>query len=197
MAFVPPPSSRQHLTQEQVGTLKQRWDRSHPFLLREGWTNEPIKAWRAWRIIRFGEGQSVRLLPVGLGLLSSVGRWGAESWGEVKARCVRGVNLGPHHLHDDDDDVRCYVCGYHAWRWGYVPPGWRFWFREPSFIYGEVELYGTVVEHQVGYRAEYAKPVSLWYPQDYTQRERVHVFRGLDINISLAPEWVSQVERMT
>jgi hypothetical protein len=66
----------------------------------------------------------------------------------------------------------------------------QFW--EYGSIYGEVSLWGSVVEHEAGFRAEFAYPQALYLPLDtlpVTMREieaRMRTLTGYGSEISIA-----------
>ena len=105
----------------------------------------PIVAYRAWQWDATG-------------LKSFCG----EPWHPSRtlaARCTRFVGDAAHHFHDAPQ-MNC-TCGIYAAksrenlrRAGYMGFG----------IHGEVYLWGTVVEHQLGWRAQYACPKNFFLP---------------------------------
>ena len=100
----------------------------------------PVLAWRAWALA--GRRGSLRLLPVA----GSRRPWPQRR--PVRALCSKA------HLHRVPD-VRC-TCGVHATRELDLLRGTR----SPAAV-GTVALWGTIVEHVLGYRARLAYPRSL------------------------------------
>jgi len=105
-------------------------------------TSEPISAWRAWTLTGRADGTRLRLRPVG-------GR--AHPWPPGKpavATCKHG------RMHSAPDlECSCGLHGTHA-----VEILRRT--KNPSVL-GTVSLWGRVVEHELGYRAQYAYPQHL------------------------------------
>jgi hypothetical protein len=102
---------------------------------------EPVVAWRAWRLRREGVG-ALRLQPAFRG----------PPWGPlepVRARCVR-------RRRHDAPKRRC-TCGLYGFRDGSEVGlgGTRL------AAVGQVSMWGRVVEHDLGFRAEFAYPARL------------------------------------
>lgn len=97
----------------------------------------PVLAWRAWAL--GGRRRSLRLLPVA----GSRRPWPPRR--PVKALCSKA------HLHRVPD-VTC-TCGVHATR----EIDLLRETRGPAVV-GTVALWGTLVEHELGYRARFAYP---------------------------------------
>lgn len=100
---------------------------------------EAVHGWRTWGLAGHRDGHDVRLLPTA----GTRRPWPARR--PVRAECGRRRN---HPVPGPD----C-TCGIHATR---LPDLLRRT-REPAVL-GRVALWGRVVEHVHGYRAEYAYP---------------------------------------
>jgi hypothetical protein len=101
-------------------------------------SSEPVIAWRAWRLRRDGRGR-LRLQPAFRG-----SPW--EPLVPTRAACVR-------HRRHDAPKRRC-TCGLYGFRdGGEVGLG-----GTRLGAVGQVALWGRVVEHELGYRAELAYP---------------------------------------
>ena len=101
---------------------------------------EPIEAWRTWTLV--GSGTEVRLLP----LLGDRRPWPTRE--PARAICARRRR---HAV----PCIEC-TCGYYATT-GLDPLRHS---RDPSVL-GSVALWGRVIEHRLGYRAEFAYPQRL------------------------------------
>ncbi|HET7236047.1 MAG TPA: hypothetical protein VFK59_06410 [Actinomycetota bacterium] len=103
---------------------------------------EPIHAWRTWTLAGSRDGAQVRLLPI-----AGDGRpWPAMS--PASASCTR-------HRSHRVPELDC-TCGLHAMR---EPDPLRRT-RGPAVL-GTVALWGHVVEHVHGFRAEFGYPQRL------------------------------------
>ena len=102
---------------------------------------EALSAWRAWGLAGSRDGRDVRLLPVA----GSKRPW--ATFEPTRAFCRR------RHARIPDVGGRC---GLHAMR---VADETRRT-RDPSVV-GTVALWGRVVEHEHGYRAEWGYPQRL------------------------------------
>ena len=99
---------------------------------------EPVVAWRAWTLTGRSNGSHLQLRPVG----SRSHPWPALR--PARAICRRG---GRFHYAPDLD---C-TCGLHGTH------GWDILRRTRSpAVLGTVAMWGRVVEHELGYRGEYA-----------------------------------------
>ena len=109
---------------------------------------EPIRAWRVWAGSAMGDG------TVELRSLTDAARRTHWPVGEaLQARCMRGRHPAP--------SAEC-SCGIYAHRSrGAALAHAR---ATPGSIVGEVELWGRVIEHEHGYRSEYAQIRALWVP---------------------------------
>lgn len=135
---------------------------------------EPIAGWRAWNLSEGATGP--RLLPAGAGVDSWQPREAAE------ARCgapgILLVGIGRHTA----PDIRC-RCGIYASRSLDVSerprPAWP-----PAPVVGTVSLWGTVVEHERGWRGRFAYPsrvrlvcaMCAWFEPGTGTPEVVHAF---------------------
>jgi len=135
---------------------------------------EAIAGWRVWTL---GErGDELRLMPAG----SGVDAWDPRH--AVKARCgvstVLRAGIGRHPA----PDIRC-NCGIYAARsletFARPRPAWP-----PAPVVGVVSLWGTVIEHERGWRAAVAYPARLrlvcsmcaWFEPGTGVPEVVHRF---------------------
>jgi hypothetical protein len=137
---------------------------------------EPISGWRVWNLSSGDAG--LRLQPAG----SGVDPW--EPRRVVEARCglpaLLTFAIGPHKA----PDIRC-RCGIYASRsldeFERPRPAWP-----PAPVVGTVALWGTVVEHERGWRAEFAYPARLrlvcsmcaWFEPGPGTPAVVHTFSG-------------------
>jgi hypothetical protein len=126
---------------------------------------DPIEGWRAWRLVRRAGG------GFGLGsLFSPEERWPARA--ATRAVCAAE---GSYHLAPAMD---C-RCGYYA----YADRRRLAGMSRRSAVIGSVAMWGNVVGHDFGFRAEYA----------YPQRLRLVCGRCLRIGRDRSARWV--VER--
>lgn len=100
----------------------------------------PVIGWRTWSLS--GIGDDVRLLPV----TRRRRPWPART--PARAMC------GKWHLHQPPEEA-C-TCGLHATR----EPALLQRTKGPTVV-GLVALWGTIVEHEFGYRARFGYPVAL------------------------------------
>ena len=117
---------------------------------------EPIAAWRTWTLSGSRDGSEARLIPI-----AGTGRaWPPRE--PVHAGCAR---RRPHRVPGLD----C-TCGIHATH--ETDPLRRT--RDPAVL-GSVALWGRVLEHAHGFRAEYAYPqrLALICPLCFWQRGAV------------------------
>jgi hypothetical protein len=103
---------------------------------------EPILAWRAWALSTDRDWTEPRLRPV----VGSPRPWPPLE--PARAACRR-------FRRHPTPDVGC-TCGLHA----LVEPEALRWTRDPVVV-GTVALWGRVVEHERGYRAEFGYPQRL------------------------------------
>lgn len=109
---------------------------------------EPIAGWRVWNL---SEGETgPRLLPAGSGIDSWQPRHAAEARCGAPGILIAGI--GRHTA----PDIRC-RCGIYASRsldaFERPRPAWP-----PAPVVGTVSLWGTVVEHERGWRGRFAYP---------------------------------------
>jgi hypothetical protein len=104
----------------------------------------PLVGWRAWRVCT---------APICLLSFNYV-YWPPRK--PSQAVCVACYPPGSGHLAPDQD---C-ECGIYAWKRAPRKP-------DPGFAYGRVGLWGLVVEHEFGYRAQFAYPLEVWLPTIY------------------------------
>lgn len=113
---------------------------------------EPIEGWRSWRLGMRASGRPT-LLPAG------AGRDAWEPRRAANARCtVPALIRGTRHPHEAPGE-RC-VCGiYASITLGATPrevPAYP-----PAPVAGSVSLWGTVIEHERGWRGRFAYPSRL------------------------------------
>jgi hypothetical protein len=136
--------------------------------------DEPITGWRIWNLTDDEDGP--RLLPAG----SGVDSW--EPRRAVEARCgapgVLTASIGRHAA----PDIRC-RCGIYASQsldaFERPRPAWP-----PAPVVGTVSLWGTVVEHERGWRGRFAYPsrvrlvcaMCAWFEPGAGVPEVVHAF---------------------
>ncbi len=103
---------------------------------------EPVAAWRAWRLRRDGEAGQLRLQPAFRG-----SPW--EPLQPVRAACAR-------RRRHEAPKRRC-TCGLYGFNDGSEVGigGTRL------AVVGQVSMWGRVVEHDLGYRAEFAYPARM------------------------------------
>ncbi|HXF37052.1 MAG TPA: hypothetical protein VNO17_07715, partial [Actinomycetota bacterium] len=104
---------------------------------------EPVIGWRAWRLQPLPDGYVLRSLA------QDEGPWPRRS--AFQAHCLRRIDHGP------SPGAAC-VCGIYAWKEAAQLAGAAK--ARPSVV-GTVALWGRVVEHAGGYRAEQAYPQRL------------------------------------
>jgi hypothetical protein len=123
---------------------------------------DAVEGWRAWRLVRRGDGS------LGLGsLFSPEERWRPRS--AVRAVCAVEGSYHPAPA------VDC-RCGYYA----YADRARLAGASRRSGVVGAVSMWGSVVGHDFGYRAEYA----------YPQRLRLVCGPCLRIGRDRTPRWV-------
>jgi hypothetical protein len=137
----------------------------------------PVDGWRIWNLS--DDPSRPRLLPAGSG-----GRVVWEPGRAEEARCSASAlltrTLHPHVAPDPD----C-TCGIYAGRslneFERPRPAWP-----PPCVVGTVSLWGTVIEHERGWRAQYAYPARLgmvcsmcaWFEPGPGVPVAVHTFAG-------------------
>ncbi len=105
-------------------------------------TTEPILAWRAWTLSGHRDGTGLRLRPIA----GSRRPW--PPLRPARAACKRA------RFHSAPEWA-C-TCGLHATR----TPDLLRRTRDPAVV-GTVALWGRVIEHELGYRGEFAYPQRL------------------------------------
>src|SRR4051812_35893805 len=130
---------------------------------------EPIRAWRVWRA-------SIDGVAGHATLRSLADRWTPWRPGEaLEARSPSGAHLAP--------SAEC-TCGVYAHKTRTAAI--KHAHTVAGAILGEVELWGKVVEHEHGYRAQYATPRALWvphFPDDAPCKSRALGRYGLPVGI--------------
>jgi hypothetical protein len=106
-------------------------------------TAEPFLAWRTWALAGSRDGAEVRLMPI-------VG--GTHPW---PARVPNRASCALRRRHGEVPEVHC-SCGLYGTDRDEVLRRTR----SPAVL-GRVALWGRIVEHTLGYRAEYAYPQRL------------------------------------
>ena len=145
-----------------------------PAQIPSDWYDEPISGWRIWNLSN--DPDDPRLLPAG----SGVDPW--EPMHAVEARCgVPSILTSRSHV---APDVAC-RCGIYASRsledFERPRPAWP-----PPTVVGTVSLWGTVIEHERGWRARFAYPARLgivcamcaWFEPGPGSPIVVHSFAG-------------------
>jgi hypothetical protein len=114
---------------------------------------EPIVGWRLWRIAERGGSARLRSLFV------------HDVWPylePLQARCAV-PRLSRRRRPPHDPPVTDCDCGIYATSWrdvsAHLHASWR---RRPGFVVGEVDLWGSVVEAEHGWRGTYAYPRRLF-----------------------------------
>lgn len=102
---------------------------------------DPVDGWRTWTVAGSRDGTDARLLPI-----AGRGRW------PVRSPMLAVCGKGRHHR---VPGVAC-TCGIHATH----DPDVLRRTRDPAVL-GRVALWGRVLEHELGYRAELAYPQRL------------------------------------
>ncbi len=115
-------------------------------------SDEAILGFRAWRLTRSGRGP--RLAPTTPRAVWEPGRAPAATCSGSHTRLY--AELDPDGVPHRSPDKFC-TCGYHAASdpAALVRPG------GPAAVVGQVALWGRVIEHTKGWRAEYAYPSRL------------------------------------
>ena len=135
---------------------------------------EPIEGWRVWNLTEDRSGP--RLLPAG----SGVDHWRPRRASEARCAVPRllRAGIGTHAA----PDIRC-QCGIYASRslelFERPRPAWP-----PTPVVGTVSLWGTVIEHERGWRGRFAYPGRLrlvcamcaWFEPGTGVPQVVHTF---------------------
>jgi hypothetical protein len=135
---------------------------------------EPIEGWRVWNL---SEGErGARLLPAGSGVDSWLPRRATEARCGASGILIAGIGKHPA------PDIRC-RCGIYASRsledFERPRPAWP-----PTPVVGTVSLWGTVIEHERGWRGRFAYPsrvrlvcaMCAWFEPGTGVPEVVHAF---------------------
>jgi len=114
-------------------------------------SSEPAEGWRIWNLSEDRAGPT--LLPAG----SGVDHWPARR--AVEARCgvpsILSIGRGPHRA--PAFACRCGIYAGHSLETFSRPrPAWP-----PPSVVGTVALWGTVIEHELGWRGQFAYPYRL------------------------------------
>jgi hypothetical protein len=142
----------------------------------DGSLHEAIAGWRVWNLSEIGA--EPRLMPAG----SGVDAW--EPRRAIEARCGASALLLAGIGRHTAPDIRC-TCGIYAGRsletFERPRPAWP-----PAPVVGTVSLWGTIIEHERGWRARFAYPARLrlvcamcaWFEPGAGVPEVVHRFGG-------------------
>ncbi len=136
--------------------------------------DEPIEGWRVWNLTEDRSGP--RLLPAG----SGVDHWRPRRASEARCAVPRllRASIGTHEA----PHIRC-RCGIYASRsldvFDRPRPAWP-----PTPVVGTVSLWGTVIEHERGWRGRFAYPSRLrlvcamcaWFEPGTGVPQVVHAF---------------------
>lgn len=153
--------------------------------LEEQFIAEPIIGHRCWALGGYG----------GLQGWFKNERWPTRQ--AMEAKCLRNIyalkyNLSPSeiraHLHEKAPYQHCH-CGIYAYR-----TESNVFTRGPvdvtlPFAIGEVYLWGNIIEHDSGYRAEFAYPkeISLYLPYDAPQLEEAYMANLKEYGVPVLP----------
>ena len=109
---------------------------------------DPIRAWRVWLPSVDVDGS---LMLCSLTEAGGGARWAAGD--PLRASCPTGEHEAPRG--------EC-TCGIYAHKsWASASHHAR---GVAGAVVGEVQLWGRVIEHERGYRAQFARPCALWLP---------------------------------
>jgi hypothetical protein len=125
----------------------------------------PIIAYRVWQVtLDDGEPQNLRSLTYKI-------RW--KPLRPMRAHCLYSMKplVQPTPVwHHPDEQCPClrHTCGIYAMKDTENLESWGGTYDNPSLlrVVGRVSLWGKVLQHELGYRAEYAYPVSFVQPED-------------------------------
>jgi hypothetical protein len=122
--------------------------------------DQPFVAFRNWkaecnhRKYRLTPFSPIRYVPNGVRLLSvGIGTGQPSPWNDptAKAECRFG-KASPHHFNDPRSPVKDCECGLYTWKnAAKIGP------NGGGSIWGAVLIWGRVLEHDEGFRSEYAK----------------------------------------
>jgi hypothetical protein len=126
--------------------------------------SEPILAYRVWWItLDDGEPQNLRSLTYKI-------RWKPRR--PLRAHCLFELSRRQASFHPNEQcPCLTHTCGVYALK---DPVGLDAWgkvygtYTQANLlrVVGQVALWGKVLQHELGYRAEYAYPVSFVAPED-------------------------------
>lgn len=78
-----------------------------------------------------------------------------------------------------DPSFKCFMCGFYAFK---CPAAMNRQFKQRAYQFDpilEVELHGTVMEYELGYRATHQRVLTCWLPDDNFQRGSLSTWSGL------------------
>lgn len=126
---------------------------------------EPLQGWRVWRVK--GEGDELRLQSVVQKVVWHPCR-------PLAARCLRQRPLiprlgrrAPHAAPAEHCECGIYAADLHQLL-PYLRPD--PWLRGVALVFGQVALWGTVIECERGWRASHAYPSSIYVPASGIRR---------------------------
>lgn len=160
-------SPASHTDTGRTGTGITRWVEDQlEYLDQPGYRSECVVGWRVWRVV------NDPFIPLQSTFMSSMWRPGQPMGACCSAKQLR------HGIHAYDMRERA----EEYWR-----SETQAYFRSTPFVFGEVNLWGRVVIHENGYRAQFAYPKRILVPVKYRGRDLVNMLRrayGIDV------EWV-------
>lgn len=139
-------------------------------------SSDPVEGWRIWNLADTAAGPT--LVPAGSGVDAWVPRKAAEA--RCGASAILTLGRGPHRA--PALDCRCGIYAARSLETFDRPrPAWP-----PPPVVGTVALWGTVIEHEGGWRAQWAYPSRLalvcamcaWFEPGPGTPVVVHVFAG-------------------
>jgi len=140
---------------------------------------EPIRAYRAWR--HRPPAQSARLESFG-----GQTTWTPKRWMRAECKVMRA--MGTHAA-----PASGCSCGIYATKDLALVAGLRLLAvvgNETSVMIGIVELAGTIIEHDFGYRAEYARVAALLpRPGQESAAEWIAAVYGVPVSSQLIDQW--------
>jgi hypothetical protein len=120
---------------------------------------EPIIGWRLWRIVHW------EYVEPDHHIVSRLVSWTDSDIWDLKRPTRAECSASRHFLHPVQIvPSRTCACGLYAWRTihdalAYL--GQDSYACYYHWVFGQVALFGTVIEHKYGYRAQWAKPVAV------------------------------------
>lgn len=124
----------------------------------------PITAYRGW---------GLRRGPLRLESISTAARWFPEMPPAVHGPFVSSHSFGPQH---EAPQPEC-QCGY----WAFKTHEEMFSNLLGPYVYGEVKLWGRVIEHKHGYRAQHAKVTKLYVTDRSIDLAELQSYYGAEI----------------